>query len=145
MAMALCYLLYYSIRVKLCFQSFRLFDRFLNLQIDVEKLARYLPLHLIAVILALEANSCRLKYLLSGFQLLHSLTDIASRHPKIEQVAPSYFLIYLCGQLHFFFRFTQLLGSTPADLLVVIFHCLAPPFLSVDQMECLYLSIVLRY
>ncbi|KAM3326275.1 nodulin homeobox isoform X1 [Capsicum chacoense] len=58
----------------------------LNIQIDIEKLARYLPLHLIAVILASEANSCRLKYLLSGFQLLHSLTDIASRHPKIEQI-----------------------------------------------------------
>ncbi|KAK4355726.1 hypothetical protein RND71_024697 [Anisodus tanguticus] len=54
--------------------------------IDVEKLARYLALHLIAVILASEANAGLLKYLLSGFQLLHSLSDLASRHPKIEQI-----------------------------------------------------------
>ncbi|XP_060179182.1 nodulin homeobox isoform X1 [Lycium barbarum] len=58
----------------------------LNIQIDVEKLARYLALHLIAVILASEANASLLKYLLSGFQLLHSLSDLASRHPKIEQI-----------------------------------------------------------
>ncbi|KAJ8543338.1 hypothetical protein K7X08_005861 [Anisodus acutangulus] len=58
----------------------------LNIQIDVEKLARYLALHLIAVILASEANAGLLKYLLSGFQLLHSLSDLASRHPKIEQI-----------------------------------------------------------
>ncbi|KAK4357315.1 hypothetical protein RND71_022925 [Anisodus tanguticus] len=54
--------------------------------IDVEKLARYLALHLIAVILASEANAGLLKYLLSGFQLLHSLSDLESRHPKIEQI-----------------------------------------------------------
>ncbi|KAJ8547470.1 hypothetical protein K7X08_011056 [Anisodus acutangulus] len=58
----------------------------LNIQIDVEKLARYLALHLIAVILASEANAGLLKYLLSGFQLLHSLSDLESRHPKIEQI-----------------------------------------------------------
>ncbi|MCD9559496.1 hypothetical protein HAX54_017457 [Datura stramonium] len=58
----------------------------LSIQIDVEKLSRYLALHLIAVILASEANAGLLKYLLSGFQLLHSLSDLASRHPKIEQI-----------------------------------------------------------
>ncbi|XP_009778422.1 nodulin homeobox isoform X2 [Nicotiana tabacum] len=61
-------------------------DNGLNIQIDVEKLARYLALHLIAVILASEANAGLLKYLLSGFQLLHSLSDLASRNPKIEQI-----------------------------------------------------------
>ncbi|WMV47535.1 hypothetical protein MTR67_040920, partial [Solanum verrucosum] len=58
----------------------------LNIQIDVERLARYLALHLIAVILGSEGNAGLLKYLLSGFQLLHSLGDLASRHPKIEQI-----------------------------------------------------------
>ncbi|OIT32576.1 PREDICTED: nodulin homeobox [Nicotiana attenuata] len=61
-------------------------DNGLNIQIDVEKLARHLALHLIAVILASEANAGLLKYLLSGFQLLHSLSDLASRNPKIEQI-----------------------------------------------------------
>ncbi|XP_019197474.1 PREDICTED: nodulin homeobox isoform X2 [Ipomoea nil] len=57
-----------------------------SVQVDLEKLARHLSLHLIAVIMARETNEALLKYLLSGFQLLHSLSDIASRHPKLEQI-----------------------------------------------------------
>nr|GMD17106.1 nodulin homeobox isoform X1 [Ipomoea batatas] len=57
-----------------------------SVQVDLEKLARHLSLHLIAVIMARETNEALLKYLLSGFQLLHSLGDIASRHPKLEQI-----------------------------------------------------------
>nr|GMD18557.1 nodulin homeobox isoform X1 [Ipomoea batatas] len=46
-----------------------------SVQVDLEKLARHLSLHLIAVIMARETNEALLKYLLSGFQLLHSLGE----------------------------------------------------------------------
>ncbi|XP_075524133.1 nodulin homeobox isoform X1 [Primulina tabacum] len=55
-------------------------------QIDVEKFARYLPLHLIAVIMAWERDKSTFKYLLCGILLLHSMCDLASRVPKIEQI-----------------------------------------------------------
>ncbi|VFQ68622.1 unnamed protein product [Cuscuta campestris] len=57
-----------------------------NVQVDLEKLTRHLGLHLIAVVMARETNEALLKYLLSGFQLLYALSDIASRHPKIEEI-----------------------------------------------------------
>ncbi|XP_073137546.1 nodulin homeobox isoform X2 [Henckelia pumila] len=55
-------------------------------QIDAEKFARYLPLHLIAVIMAWERDKSTFKYLLCGILLLHSMCDLASRVPKIEQI-----------------------------------------------------------
>lgn len=58
----------------------------LLLQVDLEKFARYLPLHLIAVIMAWERDKSTFKYLLCGILLLHSMCDLASRVPKIEQV-----------------------------------------------------------
>lgn len=58
----------------------------LDIQIDVEKLARYLPLHLIAVIMDKDRDEALFQYLLSGLCLLHSLCDLAPRHPKIEQI-----------------------------------------------------------
>ncbi|VFQ78589.1 unnamed protein product [Cuscuta campestris] len=57
-----------------------------NVQVDLEKLTRHLGLHLIAVVMARETNEALLKYLLSGFQLLYALSDIASRHPKLEEI-----------------------------------------------------------
>ncbi|XP_073302747.1 nodulin homeobox-like [Primulina huaijiensis] len=57
-----------------------------HFQIDVEKFARYLPLHLIAVIMAWERDKSTFKYLLCGILLLHSMCDLASRVPKIEQI-----------------------------------------------------------
>ncbi|KAL1542680.1 nodulin homeobox-like isoform X1 [Salvia divinorum] len=56
------------------------------IQVDLEKFARYLPLHLIAVIMAWERDKSTFKYLLCGILLLHSMCDLASRVPKIEQI-----------------------------------------------------------
>ncbi|KAL8143114.1 LOW QUALITY PROTEIN: hypothetical protein V2J09_016146 [Rumex salicifolius] len=56
------------------------------LQIDVEKLAKLLPLHLIAVVLSSQRDEVLLSYLLRGLRLLHSICEIASRFPKIEQI-----------------------------------------------------------
>ncbi|KAH6813999.1 hypothetical protein C2S51_023017 [Perilla frutescens var. frutescens] len=57
-----------------------------QIQVDLEKFARYLPLHLIAVIMAWERDKSTFKYLLCGILLLHSMCDLASRVPKIEQI-----------------------------------------------------------
>ncbi|KAL6500408.1 hypothetical protein OROHE_025774 [Orobanche hederae] len=56
-----------------------------HIQVDLEKFARYLPLHLIAVIMAWERDKETFKYLLCGVLLLHSMCDLASRVLKIEQ------------------------------------------------------------
>lgn len=61
----------------------------------MEKLARYLPLHLIAVIMGRERDEALFLYLLSGMRLLHSLCDLAPRHPKFEQVAGTSVLAFL--------------------------------------------------
>ncbi|KAL3644832.1 hypothetical protein CASFOL_010012 [Castilleja foliolosa] len=57
-----------------------------HIQVDLEKFARYLPLHLIAVIMAWERDKATFKYLLCGVLLLHSMCDLESRVPKIEQI-----------------------------------------------------------
>ncbi|KAA8549222.1 hypothetical protein F0562_000906 [Nyssa sinensis] len=57
-----------------------------SIQIDVEKLSRYLPLHLISKLLSSERDEVLFRYLLCGFRLLHSLCDLAPRHPKLEQI-----------------------------------------------------------
>lgn len=57
-----------------------------SLQIEADKLLRYLPLHLTAVLLSSKRDEASLRYLLSGFRLLYSLCEIASRHPKLEQI-----------------------------------------------------------
>lgn len=51
----------------------------------MEKFASFLPLHLIAVLVASNGDY-RLRYLLKGVRLLHSLCDIASRNNRLEQV-----------------------------------------------------------
>ncbi|PIA59875.1 hypothetical protein AQUCO_00400623v1 [Aquilegia coerulea] len=56
------------------------------IQIEMEKLARCLPVHLIAVLVSSDADNNRLQYLLRGFRLLHSFCELASRHPKLEQI-----------------------------------------------------------
>lgn len=50
----------------------------------MEKLASSLPLHLIAVLLSNGGGD--LMYFLRGMRLLHSLSDLASRHVRLEQV-----------------------------------------------------------
>nr|XP_011459788.1 PREDICTED: uncharacterized protein LOC105350094 [Fragaria vesca subsp. vesca] len=56
------------------------------LKIDVEKLASFLPLHLIAVLMSSEQDEALFRYLLCGIRLLHSLCDLAPRNPKLEQI-----------------------------------------------------------
>ena len=55
-------------------------------QIDVEKLAGFLPLHLIAVLISSDKDEALFKYLLCGLRFLHSLCDLAPRQNKLEQV-----------------------------------------------------------
>ncbi|KAL3849810.1 hypothetical protein ACJIZ3_011692 [Penstemon smallii] len=57
-----------------------------HIQIDVEKFARHLPCHFIAVIMSWERDKSTFKYLLCGILLLHAMCDLAARVPKIEQI-----------------------------------------------------------
>ncbi|KAF8672999.1 hypothetical protein HU200_049070 [Digitaria exilis] len=54
-------------------------------QVDMEKLVSSLPLHLLAVCLELGQDS-DVAYVLRGVRFLHSLTELASRHTRLEQV-----------------------------------------------------------
>ncbi|KAL6907871.1 hypothetical protein ACP4OV_002041 [Aristida adscensionis] len=54
-------------------------------QVDMEKLVSSLPLHLIAVCLELGQGP-DLAYVLRGIRFLHSLSDLAARHTRMEQV-----------------------------------------------------------
>ena len=51
----------------------------------MEKLVSSLPLHLLAVCLDLERGS-DLTYVLRGMRFLHSLSELATRHTRLEQV-----------------------------------------------------------
>lgn len=64
-------------------------------QIDVEKLAASLPLHLIAVLISSDKDEALFRYLLCGIRLLHSMCDLAPRHAKLEQVSCSMFCLYV--------------------------------------------------
>ncbi|GLU23970.1 hypothetical protein SLE2022_399440 [Rubroshorea leprosula] len=55
-------------------------------KIDMEKLAGFLPLHLIAVLISSDRDEALFRYLLCGMRLLHSLCDLAPRHSKLEQI-----------------------------------------------------------
>ncbi|WCJ21437.1 sequence-specific DNA binding sequence-specific DNA binding transcription factors [Euphorbia peplus] len=57
-----------------------------SIKIDVEKLAGFLPLHLIAVLVSSDKDEALLRYLLCGIRLLHSLCELAPRHAKLEQI-----------------------------------------------------------
>jgi len=56
-------------------------------QVDMEKLVSSLPLHLLAVCLEL-GQGLDLAYVLRGVRFLHSLSELASRHTRLEQVTP---------------------------------------------------------
>ncbi|KAG6403386.1 hypothetical protein SASPL_135604 [Salvia splendens] len=74
---------------------------------------RNLPLHLIAAIMVWEREKSTFKYLLCGILLLHSMCDLASRVPKIEQyqevalALTAYYkvaiqdLVYICKEAAF--------------------------------------------
>lgn len=55
------------------------------LRVNLERLVSRLPIHLLAC-LASRGTEPRLRYLLRGVRLLHSLSDLALRHPKLEQI-----------------------------------------------------------
>lgn len=55
-------------------------------QIDLENLARYLSLNLIAKLLDSKRDEELFRYLLGGIKLLHTLCDLAPRNSKLEQV-----------------------------------------------------------
>ncbi|KAJ7568366.1 hypothetical protein O6H91_01G029400 [Diphasiastrum complanatum] len=55
------------------------------LRVDMERLAAYLPTHLMAYIVS-RISGPRLRYLLRGVRLLHSLGGLALNHPKLEQI-----------------------------------------------------------
>ncbi|KAL5714039.1 hypothetical protein ACHQM5_016053 [Ranunculus cassubicifolius] len=57
-----------------------------KVQVDVERLARCLPVHLIAVLVSSGGQEDRMPYLLNGFRLLHTFSDLAPRHSKLEQI-----------------------------------------------------------
>ncbi|XVE50866.1 hypothetical protein DITRI_Ditri01bG0198400 [Diplodiscus trichospermus] len=61
-------------------------EKGLEIKIDVEKLAGFLPLHLIAVLLSSDRDEALLRYLLCGIRLLHSFCELAPRHTKLEQI-----------------------------------------------------------
>jgi hypothetical protein len=63
------------------------------LQVDVEQLANCLPLHVIACVASSGAEP-RLRYWLRAVRLLHSLSTVASRYPKLEQVCNVPLLIH---------------------------------------------------
>ncbi|XP_047325625.1 nodulin homeobox [Impatiens glandulifera] len=58
----------------------------LSTMIDLDKLARYLPSHLMAKLMLSKRDDKLFRYLLCGLRLLHSLCDLAPRHPKLEQI-----------------------------------------------------------
>jgi hypothetical protein len=55
-------------------------------QIDMDKLAAFLPLHLLGVLMSSDRDAALFSYMLRGIRLLHSLCDLAPRHAKVEQV-----------------------------------------------------------
>ncbi|CAN0920042.1 Nodulin homeobox [Linum grandiflorum] len=58
-----------------------------TIDIDMEKLAMFLPMHLMAVLLSSRGDEpASLRYLLCGFRLLHVLCDLAPRYNKLEQI-----------------------------------------------------------
>ncbi|CAL9114770.1 unnamed protein product [Musa textilis] len=54
-------------------------------QINVEKLAASLPLHLIATLLSPDRDM-RMGHVLRGIRLLYTLSDLATRHARLEQI-----------------------------------------------------------
>ncbi|KAI3773109.1 hypothetical protein L6452_04308 [Arctium lappa] len=55
-------------------------------EVDVETLANFFALHLIAKLLESKRDEELFRYLLGGLRLLHALCDLAPRNSKLEQV-----------------------------------------------------------
>lgn len=78
-----CYIaiLYFSF-----FSLMRYMLSLLMFQINVETFAKFLHVHLMAVVIGSITNAALFRYLLHGLRLLHSLHDHASRQTKFEKV-----------------------------------------------------------
>ena len=85
-------------------------------QIDMEKLAGFLSLHLMAVLMSSDKDETLFRYLLSGIRLLHSLCDLAPRHAKLEQVP----ILILAEDLKNFIFFLILFFFIMALLLLIL-------------------------
>ena len=75
-------------------------------QIDMDKLAAFLPLHLLGVLMSSDRDEALFEYMLRGIRLLHSLCDLAPRHAKVEQVTFSnacYLFLFYFSFLFFVF------------------------------------------
>ena len=97
-------------------------------QIDVEKLAGLLPLHLIAVLMSSDRDEALLRYLLCGIRLLHSLCELAPRHAKLEQVGrfrSSLFLVFIL-----LFIFCCITRTSSANIYIHTYTLLSLMFLS---------------
>jgi len=71
-----------------------------HVQIDMEKLAGSLPLHLSTLLMSAVRNEALFRYLLRGIRLLHSLCDLASRNSKFEQVNINNSCLHLSYSAH---------------------------------------------
>lgn len=80
------------------------------IKVDMEKVAWQLPLHLLAVLVSSNGVELHLQYLLCGVRLLHTLSDLASQHVKLEQI--------LLDEL----RFTEQIIDLVFFMLVVLAH-----------------------
>ncbi|KAK6940895.1 hypothetical protein RJ641_030426, partial [Dillenia turbinata] len=85
-----------------------------SIQFDIEKYAGLLPLHLIAVLMSSDRDEASFRYLLCGLRLMHSLYDLASRNPKIEQVLLEDVKV-LAQILDLVFYFLTVLGNYKQD------------------------------
>lgn len=80
------------------------------IKVDMEKVAWQLPLHLLAVLVSSNGVELRLQYLLCAVRLLHTLSDLAPQHVKLEQI--------LLDEL----RFTEQIIDLVFFMLVVLAH-----------------------
>ncbi|KAF5447022.1 hypothetical protein F2P56_032607 [Juglans regia] len=56
------------------------------IKIDMDKLATFLPLHLLGVLISSDREEALFRYLLCGIRLLHTMCDLSPRHAKVEQI-----------------------------------------------------------
>ncbi|KAI3967160.1 hypothetical protein MKW92_024055 [Papaver armeniacum] len=93
--------------------------------IDMERLAWSLPLHLIAVLVSPGGDEMRLRYLLCGCRLLHSLADIAARHTKLEQIMDLvFYLLVVLARYEKGNQISEFLPLLHSTLVACSFHLL---------------------
>ncbi|CAN4093145.1 unnamed protein product [Withania somnifera] len=112
------------------------FDTFLCLRIDVEKLARYLPLHLIAVILASE-KKCGLTQILSiRFSVVILLDDVRVSEQLLDLVLHS--LVILCSSSKVSNDMVLLHSTLVASSLYLLTVCISSQWIDLAQVLLAY-------